>query len=395
MTDGCGNSVRLGGTDDNLLYLTVVRRMGGQFGRRISSAGKKRQLGVMPGPAPMLILEDAPLSETAGDEQRHAQGLGMSEEQRLHEALGHPSASVMERMDRLGLIKLRKPFKLPFCDACQYGKSHREAANKNSPERAKQLFELVHSDMLGPITPATQSGYKYAIIFVDDLTRFRVVYLMRTKDEAAQKLQDYIGAFVTPRNLRIQRLRTDNGSEYRSSEFEHICKTNGYIKMECSAPYTQSQNGVSERSWRTEMEKARTMLYASGLPRNFWGHALLHANYLTNITPTTADVLGETCPAAAFSGRQPEYSGLQPFGCPVFVHEDKQAGRTKLDPKARRGFFLGLATKSKTSLIYMPDTKTVLESTHTTFDPAGTRLGEPGSDFTFPETATPLERFMP
>ncbi|CAM9145019.1 unnamed protein product, partial [Phaeothamnion confervicola] len=73
MTDGCGNSVRLGGTDDNLLYLTVVRRVGGQFGRRICPAGEKQQLGVMPGPAPMLLLEDAPLSETAGDQQRQAQ----------------------------------------------------------------------------------------------------------------------------------------------------------------------------------------------------------------------------------------------------------------------------------------------------------------------------------
>ena len=178
----------------------------------------------------------------------------------------------MHDMIKKGLLHV-KATSLPFCEACQQGKSHREAAERAAPERANEIYELVHSDILGPITPSTRSGKCYAIIFVDDLTRFRVTYLMKRRDEAAACLQSFIDEEVRPRGLRIQRLRADNGGEFTGAAFGRVCAAAG-IKREYSAPYTQSQNGVSERSWRTLMEKARSMLFDSGLPNNFWGQAI-------------------------------------------------------------------------------------------------------------------------
>lgn len=47
-------------------------------------------------------------------------------------------------------------------------------------------------------------------------------------------------------------------------------------------------NGVSERLNRTLVEKARSMLNASGLDRKFWSEAVMAANYLKNRSPTKA-----------------------------------------------------------------------------------------------------------
>ncbi|GJU49498.1 retrovirus-related pol polyprotein from transposon TNT 1-94 [Tanacetum coccineum] len=67
--------------------------------------------------------------------------------------------------------------------------------------------------------------------------------------------------------LRI--LRTDNGGEYTSNEFEYFLRQQGVIHQ-VTVPYSPQQNGVSERKNRTVMEMARSMLYEKKLPKTFW-----------------------------------------------------------------------------------------------------------------------------
>jgi transposase InsO family protein len=48
----------------------------------------------------------------------------------------------------------------------------------------------------------------------------------------------------TGRKIRV--LRSDNGGEYTSKEFEDYCTAVG-IKKELTVPYNPQQNGVAER----------------------------------------------------------------------------------------------------------------------------------------------------
>ena len=45
---------------------------------------------------------------------------------------------------------------------------------------------------------------------------------------------------------KIKILRTDNGTEYESNEFNDYCREVG-IKRETTTAYTSEQNGVAER----------------------------------------------------------------------------------------------------------------------------------------------------
>ena len=70
----------------------------------------------------------------------------------------------------------------------------------------------------------------------------------------------------------------------------NYCNEHG-ISHNFSAPRTPQQNGVVERKNRTLEEMARTMLIASGLPRNFWAEAVNIACYILNrvlIRPITS-----------------------------------------------------------------------------------------------------------
>ena len=87
--------------------------------------------------------------------------------------------------------------------------------------------------------------------------------------------------------FKIGRLRTDNGGEYISSEFEEYLKFKG-ICHEVTVPYTPEQNGVAERLNRTLMEAARSMISHAKLNSSYWGEAVATAAYVKNCTVTTA-----------------------------------------------------------------------------------------------------------
>ena len=81
-------------------------------------------------------------------------------------------------------------------------------------------------------------------------------------------------------------LRTNNGEEYTSKEFEAYCTGHG-IWHERTIPRTLQHNGVAERMNHTIVEKVRCMIRMAKLSKSFWGEAVYIACYLINTSPTT------------------------------------------------------------------------------------------------------------
>ncbi|KAL0318336.1 UNVERIFIED_CONTAM: Retrovirus-related Pol polyprotein from transposon TNT 1-94 [Sesamum angustifolium] len=140
----------------------------------------------------------------------------------------------------------------------------------------------------------------------------------------------------TGKKLKV--LRTDNGLEFCNQSFSNLCDECG-IKRHKTNPYTPQQNGVAERMNRTLLEKVRCMLISSGLPKSFWGEALITAAYLINRSPSVP-----------LNGKIPELclSSLRVFGCSAFVHQsvDKLAPRKMCGyPDGIKGYRLWLKSQ--------------------------------------------------
>ena len=58
-------------------------------------------------------------------------------------------------------------------------------------DRVTELLDLVHTDVCGPMTTQSREEYSYFITFIDDLSRFGHVYLMKHKSEAFDKFKEY------------------------------------------------------------------------------------------------------------------------------------------------------------------------------------------------------------
>ena len=68
---------------------------------------------------------------------------------------------------------------------------------------------------------------------------------------------------------KINILRSDNGGEFTSNEFNEFCKEVG-IKRELTIPYNPQQNGVVEKKNRSIMEAVKYMIHDQGLLMYLW-----------------------------------------------------------------------------------------------------------------------------
>ena len=187
-------------------------------------------------------------------------------------------------------------------------------------------------------------GAKYFVTFIDDYSRCCAVYFIKHKSEVFQKFKEFEAAAVNSTGNRIATLRSDNGGEYVSSEFEQYLLHRG-IKHELSVPYSPEQNGTAERQNRTLVEAARTMLQHAGLTNTYWAEAVASAAYVRNRVVTSALSKGIT-PYELWYGKKPDVSNLKVFGCIAYAHVN-DSSRQKLDSKALKVRFVGYSTRSK------------------------------------------------
>jgi len=72
-----------------------------------------------------------------------------------------------------------------------------------------------------------------------------------------------------------------------SKKFSKILEDSGIIR-EQTAPYSQEQNRVAERTNRTIVAQAKATLFAAGLSDGLWGETVHTTIYWKNRSPMSA-----------------------------------------------------------------------------------------------------------
>ena len=112
--------------------------------------------------------------------------------------------------------------------------------------RAKKKLELVYTDLCGPMSTESLSQNKYFMLFIDDLTRITLVYFLRSKGQVFSVFKIFKAMVETQSECKLKTLRSNNGKEYTSNEFEKFYADMG-IKHQLTVSYSPQQNDVSER----------------------------------------------------------------------------------------------------------------------------------------------------
>ena len=245
-----------------------------------------------------------------------------------HRRLTHANVDALHKLVSKGLVTgivlASKTRTDSICEPCLAGKMH---ANPFPPSasRARARGVLVHSDLKGPMLKQTHQGFKYWMRFVDDYSRFRVVFLLKRKSDAFAAFRTYKSWVETQTGERVRCLRNDKGGEYMSEEFNAFCAEHG-IERQHSVRNRPQQNGVAERTNRTLADGVTAMLAESGLPQTFWGEAVLSLVHVLNRSFTSA--CPDVTPYELWYGRKSDVSLLRVWGCTAYVHvqKDKHKG---------------------------------------------------------------------
>ena len=279
-----------------------------------------------------------------------------------HRRLCHLNYGSMELLkSSLPAFRSNSP---PLCDTCQLGKSIRKIPRQHV-SRSKAILDLVHSDLSGKFSSPSIGNSNYYITFLDDYSRFCVIYFLRNKSDAFEAFTKFAALVERQKTTPIKRFRSDNGGEYINSHFNNYFMSHGIIH-EKSIPYIHETNGVAERINRTLADMARCLLLDSKLPVKFWAEAIATAAYVKNLCPHAGVV---TSPYEVWYGKSPSFNHLRIFGSTVYVHVPKEARPpgTKLSPRAWKGIFVGYTSTTNVYRIYNPLTNKIVESRDVVF----------------------------
>ena len=204
----------------------------------------------------------------------------------------------------------------------------------------------------------------YFITFIDDYTRMTWVYFLKERSEALEVFKKFKAMVENQSNRKIKVLRSDQGGEYISKEFEKYCDDTG-IRRQLTVAYSPQQNGVAERKNRTIDDMANSMLKEKGMPKSFWAEAVSTSVYILNRSPTKA-VLNRT-PFEAWYGQKPVISHMKIFGSVCYAQVPAQR-RVKFDDKSVRCIFVGYVNGTKGYRLYHLEKKKIIISRDVIFD---------------------------
>ena len=118
----------------------------------------------------------------------------------------------MSRLAKQGLLGNLEKVKLFTCKHCLKGKLTRKSFGKAT--RAKFSLQLIYSDICGPMNVRARHGAYYFITFIDDYSKYGLVYLICHKSEALSCFKNFMNMMENQLDRRIKVLRTDRGREY-------------------------------------------------------------------------------------------------------------------------------------------------------------------------------------
>jgi hypothetical protein len=286
---------------------------------------------------------------------------------RLHRLAGHASSRVIAQYAKAYLTKEQRrqlsPIGRLFCSSCARTKSKRAARSKVPTAKPNPTaWAKMGVDVLGRFKHTSiVGGYRYAMIFVDQVCNMTRVYPMNTLSEVPSTLDAHfnwvrINFPKAYQNLELDRdhilrLRSDSANYFLSKASQVIYAKHNILHT-ASPPRTQRNNGAVERCIYSLTDSANACRAAQRLSNRYWWLALSHASDVHNHIPTATN--DGVPPITAATGAPPNLHQFRIFGCDAYVVRDK---RQEGEHRAEKGIYVGYDSTSGTHKVIFPPSR--------------------------------------
>ncbi|RVE41307.1 hypothetical protein evm_014045 [Chilo suppressalis] len=264
----------------------------------------------------------------------------MTNKEKWHRILGHTNFKNLQQMcayESLQGLPNKIENSYIQCEICLTSKMC-NLPFANNRHQTRDILQLIHTDVHGPLNPTGYGGERYFVSFIDDFSKIAMVYCINKKSEVFDCFFKYIRFVQNKTEKNIKEIRCDNGKEYINKDFFKLCKQEG-IYLNPAPPYTHELNGVAERYNRTIMDRARCLLQEAKLDKRYWPECVKAASYIGNRLLTNTYI--KKTPYELFFGIKPDVSHFKIYGSSAFVRIPEECRTSKLNAKAIKGVLVG------------------------------------------------------
>ena len=165
-----------------------------------------------------------------------------------NQRFGHINYNDLLLLQKTGMVEGLLVLKYTHidCDARALGKFHRVEFLVNPDKKKRDVLELVHTNLCGPMKTRSLGGAYYFSLFIDDYAGFTWVYFFKKKSNTFEYFKEFRRMVEKKTSKCITILCSDQGGECKKACVLKYCKDNG-IQQRFTVPHSPQQNGVAER----------------------------------------------------------------------------------------------------------------------------------------------------
>ena len=305
--------------------------------------------------------DDEDLTHSAEEDpvpdREDSKGLKKLDINEAHEKMGHSCAAVLKSTCKQMGIQLVGSLKA--CEACMKAKARAKPVKKTTDKKATRVGERVFLDTSGPFAPSIR-GSKYWGKICDQFSGKTWDRFLTNKSLIPDMVEEILTSLKAS-NHPVQFLRCDNAGEHQD-KLQKICAKFG-VTLEYTAPHTPQHNGVVERRFVTDRNRAMAMMLAARLTPA--AQNLLRCEAISTASKIGDSVVrqGQTKSAyEIFYGKpSPILPHLVQFGRIGYV-TDRTAIKKKWTSKSHKCIMVGYASdhSADTYRMFNPTTRSLI-----------------------------------
>ena len=277
-----------------------------------------------------------------------------------HYKYNHCSEAILKKT--LKYYGLKPTGKMLTCNGCMIAKGRRVGIPKIDLAKATKPAQRLQLDLSGPFF-ATTAGSRYWLKIMCQFSRKCFDYFIREKNEVVTKFEHLID-LLTAANFTVEYLRCDDAGEHQA--VETLCEKRG-IKIEFTGANTPQRNGIVERRFLTDGERATAAMVSAGLPSSMRRVCWAEFAKSTSITSNTiCNSVNEIPPDTMFYGQDSKLpKNLMELGRIGYVSKDRTIKNAKfVSDTADKVIMVGYAHNHSrdTYRVYRPRTRGILQT---------------------------------